>query len=278
MNTKIDNSLALLEWETFDWPQEFSHISLSKGIYNLPSNTKVSVYRNSEYKLTGNATGTVKNKDDIEYNGGRTTPEAGEFMETETISGKKPGYETFTLKDVLLGANSLTFSGSSPNPDINFKAEILTWEFECENINFNPQDTSTLLEFYLCGQNQFFWPRSTDRKKTTKTAKVRVGIDEESIEADRISYMGGGGARDFLFIDTTEYAIIVQQVDSQYLPEWGNGIQFEYRAKLRPIPEKEERKAISEIVSFVLGTHLLKIGDAEFDQVDNLLKRTAYSP
>jgi hypothetical protein len=62
------------------------------------------------------------------------------------------------------------------------------------------------------------------------------------------------------------------------LPDWANGFQIEYRKTFKAIPDFETRKAVSEIISFILGTHLLKIGETHFDFRNRITKRIAVSP
>lgn len=277
MSKEIDISALQLEWETFDWPVQFSKINCENGIYNLPRTAEVSINRTSEYKLTGTISGSIKDIEDLKYKRYEAQLQAGEHLEIEKIAGTKTGYETFSLK-MLLNGHILTPMGSPANPYTNFKADILLWELEQQDNAYTPSETETLIEFYICGKTEFFWPRVTSRKKTTKIAKIRNGIDEDIEVPVKVTQKGEGTARDSMLIETTENFIFIQKVNASYLPDWANGIQFEYRNKVKQIPNNEERIAISEIVSFVLGTHLLKVGDTHFDEAHNVVKKTAYSP
>jgi hypothetical protein len=278
MNKQINDPMALFEWEFFDWPLEFTHIRCHKGIYQLPRDSKISLYRGEDYKLTGNVMGILTDRESIEYKGGVIDPAAGEFMEMEHIEGSKTGWETIELKGALLGRHQLKGPLSMSDPRYSFDAKVITFELDYLDNGYTPEETEKLLEFYLCGQTNFFWPRSTKRKEVTKTAKIRIGIDEDIDDPVDIAKEGGGSGSDFLLIETPSHYIFVQEVAQDYLPEWSKGILFEYRRKDRAIPGPEERKAISEIVGFILGTQLLKVGESHLDKSDLLVKKTAYSP
>ncbi|HEY5327391.1 MAG TPA: hypothetical protein VIJ27_10365 [Mucilaginibacter sp.] len=278
MNKQNNDPMALLEWEFFDWPLDFTHIRCQKGIYQLPSDSKVSLFRGEDYKLMGNVTGILTNKDAITYKGGVTDPAAGEFMEMECIEGSKTGWETIALKGALLGAHKLKGPLSMSDPRFSFDAKVITFELDYTDNGYTPEETEKLLEFYICGQTNFFWPRSTKRKEVTRTAKIRIGLDEDINDPIDIAREGGGSGSDFFLIETPSHYIIVQEVAQHYLPEWSKGILFEYRRKDRTIPGVDERKSISEIVGFILGTHLLKVGESHLDKSDLLVKKTAYSP
>lgn len=278
MNKNSFDPMALLEWEIFDWPLEFSQIRCHKGIYQLPADSKINIHRGEDYKLTGNVTGILTDRESIEYKGGKTEPVAGEIMEMEHIEGSQTGWETITLKGVLLGANQLKGPISFSDPRFSFAAKVITFELDYTDNGYTPDETEKLLEFYLCGQTHFFWPRATKRKEITKTAKIRLGIDEEIEEPVEVAREGGGSGSDFFLIETHDYQVFVQQVAKEYLPSWGNGVLFEYRKKNGAITGSEERKAIAEIVGFVLGTQLLKIGETHLDKSDLIVKKKALSP
>lgn len=267
---------AYLEWESFQWPLTFSRIKCHKGIYDLPADSNVDITRNDEYGLTGTISGVVDASRNIEYKGGEDI-QAGEFMELEELSGSKSGYETINLEGVLLGGIQKVGLSGTPGGNFSFSSK-----FRCSKVEYKINGTEedkveTLLEFYLCSTTQFFWPRATRRVAVTKGSKIRIGTDEEVEEPSEVIGHEEGNGRDHFIIDTPEYHIIVQQVAQKFLPSWSGGVQLEFRSSAKGIPGPEDRQGISEIIGFVLGTQLIKIGENHIGD-SGIMKKIAVSP
>jgi hypothetical protein len=278
MKNKNADPMALLEWEFFDWPLSISYLRCLDGIYALPSDCQLTITRGADYRLTGQVSGIIADKKPISYRGGEEEPLAGEFMETERIAGTKTGWENVLLTGVILGGHQMRGAGVNPDPRYQFEAVVRINELEYTINDYSDDETDKVLEFYLCGQTQLFWPRTTERKELTRTAKIRIGVDEEIDEPINISQQGNGSSSDYLLIDTPGHRIFVQQVDKIYLPDWSQGLLFEYRRKDGTIPGEEERKAIAEFTGFLLGTQLLKIGETHLDAGELVGKKVAYTP
>ncbi|WP_054864551.1 hypothetical protein [Methanosarcina barkeri] len=71
--------------------------------------------------------------------------------------------------------------------------------------------------------------------------------------------------RDFILVTLDDIKFIIATVPSHFGPKWSRNICIEYRKEFGLIPDREKREAISEIVSFVLGTQLLNVGFTEYD-------------
>ncbi len=265
-----------LEWESIQWPLTFSRIKCHKGIYDLPAESNVNIARNDEYGLTGTISGMVDGSRNIEYKGGENI-HAGEFMELEILSGSKSGYETITLEGILLGGTKKVGPSGTPRGNFSFSSKFRCSKAEYK-INGSEEDkVETLLEFYLTSGTQFFWPRATRRVAVTTGAKIRIGTDEDLEEPVETIVHEEGNANDHFIIETPEYHVIVQQVSQEFLPNWSSGVQLEFRSSAKGIPRPEDRQGIAEIIGFIMGTQLIKIGENHIGD-SGIMKKIAFSP
>jgi hypothetical protein len=83
---------------------------------------------------------------------------------------------------------------------------------------------------------------------------------------------------DFAYISTEYVKFIIAEVPKEFGPSWSENICIEYRKNLGPIPNSEQRRAISEIVSFVLGKRLLHVGYTKYGNDGEFLEKLAISP
>lgn len=69
----------------------------------------------------------------------------------------------------------------------------------------------------------------------------------------------------------------IQSVPDIYGPSWSKNISIEYKSKWW-IPTHEERKKISEIVSFLIGRQLISIGYTKFNKKGKVIEDFVNSP
>ena len=142
---------------------------------------------------------------------------------------------------------------------------------------------SLLSEWYLNGPDEVLFPRDTLRfqdKGSDKVSRKRVTVDilEDDAREMFIKYYGNSQmSRDFAFVDLESIKFMIARVPSNFGPNWSKNMSIEYRKDFGMIPNFEQREAISEIVSFVLGTQLLGVGFTEYDHDGRTLKSVAKS-
>jgi hypothetical protein len=275
MINQKSNFTSYLEWESFDWDIILYNIESQNKYYKIPSNSQITVFRNNEYKLAGKLKVDTEEKVDLQYYQDNLKPIAGQILKGDTIIGtdinKIIRYElrNFYIRDI-----STKYSGFSPKIITHTEADILFYEIEEIMSTAEP---NSIYEFYLSGYTNITFPRITDRTKIERVKKIRNTVDKDKVD-DNISFQSEGGSSDFFFVETPDFDLIVQKVNDEFLPDWANGFQIEYRKTFKVVPDVEIRKAVSEIVGFVLGTHLLKVGETHFDQKNRITKRIAFTP
>lgn len=273
MTPQNDCFVEFLEWESMTWPLEFSNIISQKKNYNLPKNTRFNISRDDEFKLIGKISGVTNGKNDIEYQGKNDEF----FVEGDLIEGYDM-FQTYKYEISDFWVAGTTFKPVSLPYDHkhSFLSEI-RFNSIVENHIHNPNSCNKILEFYLVGQTSFLYPRSTGRSKEVRFTKRRGNI-EFNEQPENIFQNSRNSGSDYMYIETDSIDFILQKVNNKFLPAWANGIQIEYTKEKQNIPSEEIRKGISEIVSFLFGTHALKIGETWLDDNNNIIKRIAQNP
>ncbi len=265
-----------LEWESLIWPLSFSNILCQHKIYALPENTIFEIFRDNEYKLKGKISGVTNAENDLEYIEDQGK-QAGEIIKGENVTGYD-GYRSLSYQIDQLFISRSTFTPVSlpPNAQHSFQSDVF-FSYISETHILNPKPFETILEFYLTGKTNFLYPRTTGRSKEIKYIKRRgrIGIEEHP---EKILQKLSGSGGDYMQIITEDMDFIIQKIDKKYLPEWAGGIQIEYNSRNKSIPPNGIREGISEIVSFIIGMPLIKIGETWLDKNENVVKKIAQSP
>jgi len=269
----MSNKIKKLEWETFAWPVNFTHLSCVKGLYAIPTNAVITIERDQNFKLKATLFGQTDNSDNLNYKDGPTS-KPGAFIKTETIKGYNTSWELFEISGAFLTNIRSTGLGALEGTIHNFDCNLILNDF---TQTLSEDEADSLVEFYLSGKTNFFYPRSTRYKTTSRYTRVRQGIEDDN-PRELISEQGSNSGFNYFFIKTENFECFVQNVDKLYLPTWANGLQIEYRKGEKAIPDENTRMAVMEIVSFILGTQLLSIGNVELDSVHNVLRRRAVNP
>lgn len=59
--------MSYLEWESFTYPLELTDTTSEFGYYNIPKNSILRIWRDEQYHLVGEITGTIKHPDELAY-------------------------------------------------------------------------------------------------------------------------------------------------------------------------------------------------------------------
>ncbi len=81
--------------------------------------------------------------------------------------------------------------------------------------------------------------------------------------------------RDHVVVDIDNLEFAVCKVPAELAPEWSTPLSIDFKV---PIPDEDVRQAVSEIVSFVLGRRLMKVGSTLFDQTGHAIEQEAVNP
>lgn len=275
-----------LEWEVIEPNEVISDISFKKGTCKLNSTCRIRFKRDGQYNLTGRISGTIEHKKSLV----ETTQLRGSFVQDETLVGFSLD-RLFRYKFTGVAIGEMILQPVSLNPIISqFDAEFLFDSMERTPAHFELEAVS-IQEWFVTGPTNVKFPRRTMRSIKMSHSKIRVGTDVEEYKVSRPFL---SGSRDHFLIKYADTGFIVSKVPEDFGPTWACKISIEYRQSFGSIPDEDQREAITELVGFLLGNELLKIGCTAYncngsmtfqefqspwgDNVVSKSKRPAYPP
>jgi hypothetical protein len=157
--------------------------------------------------------------------------------------------------------------------------------------SMNPVDWIT--EWYINAPN-LLYPRKTSRTLdyTYKRSRDDLGngnpkfnkrsLVENSLKSVIKTQEKNITSLDYMFIEFEDkngddMSFIIHSVPDLYYPKWSRKIGIDYRPEWN-IPNNSEREKITEIVSFIFGHQLIKIGETKFDANSKPIEELLISP
>ncbi|HTB52334.1 MAG TPA: hypothetical protein VK718_06125 [Ferruginibacter sp.] len=259
-----------VEWEVL-YPEEIiTNLTFEKGVYNINKDCIIRFTRDNKYDLIASISGILNDSESIDPN-----YKEGAFVSGDIIIGySQNGLFKYIFSGALLGKNKRSLI--APNStSVKFEAEL---RVDGVSRIFNDSDLETeyLHEWYLSGgTDNMFFPRITSRSIHESYKREREGIDPKD-EFGLIKSSSSSG--DYLFVKYADTSFIVSKVPKEFGSDWSFSLCIEYRASFGRIPDNNERIAISELVGFLMGNQLLKIGETTFDKSHSLIVQKYIDP
>lgn len=226
------------------------------------------VFRDDSYYLLGKIKGSFKDSSELEtlYLDG----EAGQFIEplnfefTEDIADID-----YKIKGIYGNLNS----------GYGRKGNYFKYDFSMNSIYRDYKTSSNvdwIMEWFLNGPRSYIYPESTEYK-LIKTCKKERNYLKSEFKSET-----GGFSRDFLQVeckanDGNDIHFVIHSVPDVYPPKWSKKVGIEYREEWG-IPRVEEREKITEIIGFLFGRQLIKIGCTKFVEDGWPAEDIAYNP
>lgn len=282
-----------MEWEFLQEPFIITQIVYN---HNLPQNIKeIEVKRNDEYqieaKIKTNSLDLFDSSEKIEIEAlfenaiNLVNKESipGSFVQTFDINGS-----TFNkISDVELKECRAKFSF---RPDDHLIGGIIHADKIVVRKRIK-KEIEWVTDWYLNGpKNTDIFSRNTIRKISnidmsleryrvlSDNIPIDFHINENRKELENKTLKERRSWVDFAYINTEDVKFIIAEVPKEFGPCWSENICIEYRKNLGPIPNPEQRRAIGEIVSFVLGKRLLHVGCTKYGNDGEFLEKLAISP
>lgn len=260
--------LSYLEWEGLEENYEIKSITYPENI-NIDNLT---IFRDEEYNIKGNIKGNGSGKINEKLHG---NGEPGQRMKPFEVKGSSNyNHQLYTMRHCYLeniSTSEKLVKDETYLPE--YKADFSSSEVEKKFVT--QKELSTLTEWYINGPKQsFIFYRTATRKYTEQFKLIRPDVSKEIV----INSNSESSGYDYLLVDLNSYKFIIHKVPKEIGPKWSNNIAFEYRVEFGEIPSEDEREGISEIVSFLFGKHLLKIGSTEFDEDSHPIKQVSENP
>lgn len=154
--------------------------------------------------------------------------------------------------------------------------EIIIDVTEIQHINENYNDIKCLKEWYLnFTKNTFIYRKTTtfsSKKEFSKRRNIPINANIINTEDEEETT-----TKNALFIEVDEYKFIIQEVPEIFNPKWSNNIGIEY-FYLEKFPDEETREKIRQIISFIFGRNLIKIGETTYDENWNIIEEKSIRP
>jgi len=260
-----------LEWELLEEECKISNPTIGKPLPGVPREIKI--WRNEDYKMKAEISGTAT----ICLFDFKPEPRtAGKIFQTFEISGKTEYEVVYDLSGCILGDISIQYEpteleSSSGTFHTQLNLERLRMEYQKD------KPAAWLTEWFINGiERGSVLIRPTSRRIGEIYYRGRTEIEVEPKKFE--TGWNEEHSVDFSFIRCDDFGFIIHGVPKSFGPEWSDNIGIEYREDCGGIPDKEKRAVIAEIVSFVLGKHLLLVGHTSFDASGFLIEGAAVNP
>lgn len=225
----------------------------AKGFYNLMDNEinilTITFERNEKYDIIGKFSGIIPidKKDKLEkFNN-------TDFNKIFTIESEYDNiifkYER-TIRVERIGLNyTITFYVTDIERKVN-----------------SPPETSWISEWYLNGPNMSFNRVTEYVKNEGYTKKRLIGTAPVIVQDFNFPENVKSVLKNYLCIMPENCPnFIISETPSEFNPKWSNKISIEYYDNFG-FPDDKSKQIIFEILSFIFGRHLIKIGESGFDK------------
>ena len=261
-----------LEWEFLQEECKTLNPTIEKKLPGTPAEIKI--WRDEEYKLKAEISGKT-----TEFPPASQPQQdaAGVILHSFTVSGKMGGdTSTYEIEGCSIGDNSTRYEPIGAGfPQGTFHTDLRLQRVKI--IQQKDVPVEWLTEWYINGiKAGYFLFRSTERICEEKYSRERITTKEKPETFDtgksiKVSI-------DHAFIKCDDFGFIIHTVPEKFGPAWSNNIGIEYRAEFGRIPGSQERAAISEIVSFIIGKHLLNVGCTSYDRTGIPIEKISVNP
>jgi uncharacterized beta-barrel protein YwiB (DUF1934 family) len=262
---ETNDYLKHLEWEILQDSFQIKNIEKNPNLPQIIQ--KIELWRDDTYSIQSKLLAI----EDTEFfkKWSEETP-SGEVIETFSIKGTERRGSEVELHNCYIKGIKTTLDERSKgrNLELDFSTHKIEVKYSGESEIF------WLTDWYLNGSNNLL-PRATIRETSFSHKRLRIGFDEIKTESTNDSLNSN---RDFACIDTGQIKFLLTKVHNEFGPKWSHNFGIEYRSEFGFIPSLEQREAIREIVSFILGKQLIHVGYTKYQRDGKLIERCAISP
>ena len=261
-----------LEWEFLQGECKILNPTIGKKLSGTP--TEIKIWRDEEYKLKAEISGKTTEFPPASQ---PQQDDAGVILHSFTVSGKMNGdISTYEIGGCSIGDNSTRYEPIGEGfPQGTFHTDLHLQRVKI--IQQKDVPVEWLTEWYINGiKAGYFLFRSTERICEEKYSRERITTKEkpETFDTGKSIKL----SIDHAFIKCDDFGFIIYTVPEQFGPAWSNNIGIEYRAEFGKIPSPQDRAAISEIVSFIIGKHLLNVGCTSYDRKGIPIEKISVNP
>jgi hypothetical protein len=269
-----------LEWEPAADPIVLERVDLPVPPF-IAGTRKVTVHRDEEFRLQLVAEGSFVKRDELRtrHEASGAVP-AGAFADLEEIAFDAQGSH-WVMSAHLREFPEVTFSADLASQG-RFRQEGRVFrllrtskqKFEATNqgepslVALGPEAWRS--EWFINGPHEPLFMRFSKRRRTTTFQREREFGSVKTPEMPQ-----GGDGRDHFVVDAGSIRFAVCEVPKGQAPEWCHPVSIEFQA---PVPDEDTRTAVAEIVSFVLGRRLVRLGSTTFDATGWTIEEEMVNP
>jgi hypothetical protein len=252
-----------LEWEDAASPIVLDHMVFPSPF--IAGTKKVTITRDEHFRLHMVAEGVLADRTELKKRyDAMNAAAAGTFMNCNDVLLQRDGWDgrlraffhelpqvAFTAEDWRRGA--FRHEGAVESFARTCFTKFVVADYDSPGlVPIGPPAWRS--DWFINGPHSRLYMRSTRRR--TKLVFVRernfgsIQTPELPSDYDSLDH----------FVVDDRFAVC--RVPDQWAPGWCRAVSIEYRA---PLPDAETRKAVEEIVSFVLGRRFIRIGSTTYD-------------
>lgn len=254
--------LPRIEWESLD-RAEFSDITVLGPL--PPGTTHVQLRRSDDFTLIGSASGEFPDA------------EAFRSFRREMVEGVPSGTlscgasiehsdddESARIDGAYIHRHATKITPGQGRYDLEFETALGVSSFRWQK---KEAAAAWLTDWYLNGPRDFVWTRCSSRKGEVHYERKWNRHDDEQakrfpgIQHEPLAF-------DHLHVESSLGSIMIHKVPDRFGPSWSQNIGIEYEKRADgTFPDDEIRRAIAELVSFVVGRRMMHVGSTTFDEL-----------
>ena len=279
--THLQRIISSLEWEIL--ARGMKNLNITRINDETGNLGTLTLQRGPSYEILA----TMSTDIDLNSFDERGDKNLGEFYDGHTVHGILDEDESvIVLNHVHFGAVHHTFDRAASR---RTSAQIET--FRVERIWRRQEDASPsfVQDWFIGGPHSLSGPflRASVREFHERFVRKRPGPRNGPLDASPVEFPPSNAdsalnvthSRDYCVVTPSDdLRFIVARVPDGFGPTWSKSVCIEYREELGGIPSEEQRIAFSEIVSFLLGRHMLQVGSTSYDKVSQPIKATSNPP
>jgi hypothetical protein len=258
-------------WMEWDFLQNEYKIDDPSVEYKLAGSPElIKIWRDDDYRIKGRITGTTKYRFYTDI----PEKETGLIIPPFEIKGSMHNdMEKYDLSGCYILGTSTHGYWDKPESQ-EFETDLSIHKIRVTHQA--KKEINSLIEWYLNGVDTvFFFNRGENRKYRQIYTKEKDILKEKTEQFENELLLGWDR---YTFIKCVDFGFIINSVPKPFGPRWSNNLSIEYRPEFCRIPNIEERIAVSEIVSFILGKQMFNVGYSTFDKSGYFIDKVAQNP
>ena len=255
----------LTEWESLARPCVYEHVAWPAPPF-MQSVRKVTISRDDNFQLQLVAEGIPVTGEVAQRHVEARAIPLGSFQSASEIAVQAHGANISLKLHVDPEPASLVMTASEKTFRQHGHLYVFkrTWtkKFAFDGGDADPKleplgPVAWLSDWYVNGETGFHFSRLTKRRRASRFSRERAASPLTVHELP-----SGGSARDHIVVDTPIVRFTYGKVPDSQAPAGVGAVSIDFVA---PLPDVETRTAVGEIVSFILGRRLMRVGATTFD-------------